>query len=662
MDLAENNPTEVTEERKIKNGSAYNHLFPKSKLEVTIIKRNAKLEDTVKFLPKAINSTLKQTQYIIKRLINELPVYSHYAICKRVWDWVYTYIKYRKDDPNKEQIQSPQYTWAVKAGDCDDFTVLIVSMLRHIKALKVILRVSMYDEDNGYQHIYPVVVLPDGKKIIMDCVAKKFNYEAPYIQKIDKPMELQFLNGIPVSRSVNKSIDAEDLLQGEDVGDLGKKGKAKEKIKAKVQNVAKKAKGAVQKAKVATKKVAQKAKVVTKKVAQKVKDSKVIKAVKKGVHAVNKVNPVTALLRAGILLAMKTNVLKLAENLRYAYLTQEQAQQKGIDISKWQRLVGVNNRLAKIFHGAGGEHANYKKAILTGKGNSNKEVMLSGFGAIDNSNYNDSHSLQQILGLETYNSEIGEVEGLGSLGVVPATALASAMTALTAIAAALKSILPLRKNKSKKEEEKTDEGKNETERQTETETASDSNNNSDGSEKQPETRRPAKERSESSSADNNENSDNATESNTQQKDGGGGGANESSNTEIPAETNDTDMGSGTTTNSTDSGSKTDSTGTPSTDSTNTSDKEDENEKPATNAKGVTTTETKALTGFAQLTDWIKKNPLPAAGIGIVVISGIAYGLYLVFKPKEKSKALSGLPKRKHHAPYTSTKVKVHRLK
>ena len=608
---------EVTTKRHIQNGEEYNELFPKSKLEVTVIKRNAKLEDTIDFLPQAINKTLYQTKNIAKQFEGN----DTYENCRAIWQFVYDHIKYRKDEDGKEQIQSPQYTWSVKAGDCDDYTVMIASILRNLN-FKVCLRIAMYKTENGYQHIYPLVILADNSTIIMDCVAEKFDYEVPYIKKIDKIMELQFLNGIPKARIANSGIDADDLLQGEDMGELGKKGKIKAKIKERSQNVKTKVKAGY----------------------QKVKNSKVLKTIKKTVHAVNKVNPATALLRAGILIAMKTNVLHIAENLRFAYFTPEQAQQKNLDMGRWQRLVGVKNRLAKIFHGAGGEDANLKKAILTGKGNRSKEVPLSGLGAIDGNDYNDSHSLQQILGIETYNSEIGQVEGLGTLGIVAATAVASSMSVLTAIVAAIKSIGSLRKKKS----EKTD-GQNEDKQNS-------GNDNSGDNGKSSETNT-------SDSTNNNDNSDNASDSKTRHKDGAEGGANESSDTEIPALTNDTDKGERKSTNSTGSGSKTSSNGTTSTDSEKTSGNGDENEKPATDAKGVTTTDPKTLTAFAKLTNWVKENPLPAAGIGIVVISGIAYGLHLIFKPKAKSNALSGLPKKKHYKlPYTSTKIKIHRLK
>ncbi|MDP1801199.1 MAG: hypothetical protein Q8L81_07605, partial [Bacteroidota bacterium] len=422
--------------RQIKSGREYDRFFPKATGEVVVIKRFAKLEDTIKFLPQAIKKTLHQTKLIAKELAGG----SEYEVAKRVWQFAFDHISYRKDEPGKEQIQSPQYTWAVRAGDCDDFTVFICSILYNLK-IKVFLRIAMYTAEGGYQHIYPVSILIGDKELPLDCVARRFNYEVPYIKKIDKNMELQFLNGIPEDRSVNKSqsIDADDLLEGyegDDIGELGK-GKLKAKVQAAVKKVqATKVAAKVQNTvkKVQTAKITQKVQNVVKKVA----NSKVVQAVKKGVHAVNRVNPAAALLRVGVLTALKTNLLKVAENLRFSYLSPAQVQAQNFDPAKISRLTAIRERLEKIFFGAGGKIENFKASILTGKGNRDKQV--AGLGAIDYNDYTQQNHVRQILGIETYNSEIGQVEGLEGLGVVTSAAVAAATSAMSAIAALIKSI------------------------------------------------------------------------------------------------------------------------------------------------------------------------------------------------------------------------------
>src|ERR1041384_1724234 len=132
-----------TEIRNLVDGTEYDHLFPKAKGEVIIIKRHAKLEDTIKFLPKALRITKYQTALIAKTLFQEVQKKFEsptlFDFLKYLWDWTYARIHYEKDEKNKEQIQSPQYTWWRKKGDCDDYTVFLVSILLHFKELRTVL-------------------------------------------------------------------------------------------------------------------------------------------------------------------------------------------------------------------------------------------------------------------------------------------------------------------------------------------------------------------------------------------------------------------------------------------------------------------------------------------------------------------------------------------
>jgi len=384
----------------------FDRLIPKPSGKVEVIKRNAKLEDTLEFLPKAVQRVAWQ----VKRIAPLLKGKTLEETCRNIWNRFYTCIRYSKDEPNKEQIRSPRVTWWGRKGDCDDFTVLISACLYNL-GIKHIFRIMAQTEEKGYQHIYPVVITPEGKEIIIDCVLPRFNYEVPYIQKIDKEMELQFLDGLEDDDLFEyvSNIDAEDLLYG-DLGELGKRLRDTRFVK-KVTQAANKAKDKV----------------------------------KQAIHSVNKVNPATALLRAGVLASMKLNVFNIAGTLRYTYLNDAQAKQKGFNMGKFPKLKAIRQKLEKIFHGAGGEISNLKKSILEGKGNQNREVPLSGLSNVIG-DYTEGSSLTQLLGAVCYKEELMCAKEIGSLGVEPTTsaALAAATTAMAAIAALIKQLGPLK--------------------------------------------------------------------------------------------------------------------------------------------------------------------------------------------------------------------------
>jgi len=508
----------------------FDSLIPKPNGTTETIKRHALLEDTIEFLPQAI----KRITWQVKRIIPLIEADTLNKTCNNIWTRLYNGIRYCKDDKGKEQIRSPRCTWWGRKGDCDDFSVFVSAILCNLQ-IPHLFRIAMYKEEDGYQHIYPVAITPDGKEIVIDCVLNRFNKEVPYIKKIDKEMELQFLDGVDDKFLQNTigNIDAQDLLKG-DLGDLGRK---------------------------------------------KFKDSKFGQALKKGLHLVNRANPATTILRLGVLASMKVNLFNIAGRLRYSYLSDEQAKKLGLDMDKFPKLKSIREKLERIFYGAGGKEENLKKAILTGHGNKNKEVPLSGLGSIEGTN-DEQSELPQLLGIETYNSEMQENVSLGE----PATgaAIAAATSAMAAIAAIIKSLGALKKGGGDKSD---------------TTSADNGSSTDNGS-------------TDSNAADNsasNEHSKNAKKTPTD------GGANK---TDTPAAATDGSEGDG-------------------------SANDGENERKKNPALIDKEKAPEKLTGFARAKDWVSKNKLAASGIGLVAVATIAalsYGGYkLATRNKEKKK-------------------------
>jgi hypothetical protein len=415
---------EAQRKRNIKTGEEYSHLFPKADNSTSLIRTNANVTHTVAFIPKVVNETLDHTKKIAQLLKGN----STYETCSNIWHFVYQHIAYKKDQEGYEQIRSPARTWhdRKKGVDCDCYSVFISSILTNCK-IPHILRITKYHRDY-FQHIYPVVV-SQGKEIPIDCVTDQFNYEVPYSEKKDYPMDLQYLNGF-------------------DDYQIGQLGKVKKNAAKKLLPIAKK------KASILTK-------LKTKKAAKSSTPGSQPKPKKKGVlkkvlNKVNKVNPATVLLRNGILAAMKLNIKNIAARLRWSYLTPEQASQKGIDAAKFQRLVATRQKLEKIFYGAGGNEKNLKKAMLSGKGNKDKAVAgLDGFSLAGIEYMSVYTPLPQLLGPDVYYSENVEgFEGLGQLGEpVTLASVGAAMGVLAGIVAALKQIGDIFPKKTKGSED-----------------------------------------------------------------------------------------------------------------------------------------------------------------------------------------------------------------
>lgn len=383
---------EAKTHRRIKDGKEYNHFFPAADLIDETVKKGATVSDTVKFIPKVVRETLPQT----KKIAKELQEATKSETCKNIWHFVYNHINYQKDDEGAEQIRSPARTWndRHRGVDCDCYTVFISSILSNLK-IPHKLRIAKYKKDH-FQHIYPVVPMACGRYITIDCVVDFFNYEEPYTEIKDTTMDLQYLSGI-----------SEDEQLGDDLG------------RKKVKDFLKRSKpgGFFQK--------------VT-------GGGKIKKVLKKTVHIANRANPATLLLRTGVLASMKLNIFKVAQRLKWAYLSEDEAKKRGVNMDKFQKLKKIKDKLESIFYGAGGKPENLKKAILTGRGNRNHEV--SGLAEM-----NESTPIPQLLGEEIFYSENDyfPIEGYSesTLGEpVTAASITAASGAIASIAALLKSI------------------------------------------------------------------------------------------------------------------------------------------------------------------------------------------------------------------------------
>ncbi len=388
---------EANHKRQIKSGAEFNHLFPKPIGDEVEIKHDADVSATVAFIPKVVFETLGDTNRIAKLLkgstINET--------CENIWHFVYEHIQYAKDKDGIEQIRRPARAWhdRTRGVDCDCYTVFISSILTNLH-IPHIYRITKYKNRDYFQHIYPIVPTSKGNYLTIDCVLNEYNQEEPYTEKKDTPMKLHYLNGIDTNQNqslmaTEKNVDTLDLMGTDDFDGIGK-----------------------------------------------INLSKLKEGAKKALHVVNRLNPATGLLRLGVLASMKLNLMKIAGNIRYAYLTDAQANAKGLDIVKLNKLRSILTKLENVFYGGGGLKENLKKAILTGKGNADHEV--SGLGmTTDSEPYDENTPLNALLS-GIYEDEA--VEGLNGLGFVTATAIAAASSALAIIAGLIKQIGGMKKD------------------------------------------------------------------------------------------------------------------------------------------------------------------------------------------------------------------------
>lgn len=433
-----------TGKRSIRNGQRFNRFFARPIGKNRTVKKQGQLKDTLHWMQRVITDTLDQTRDIARHLQGA----SVRESCKQIWNFCFRYFQYEKDEQQKEQIRTPNRSWAdrKKGIDCDCFTVLIGSILTHL-GIPYVMRMTRY-ESLDFEHIYPVALTEEGE-IIIDAVVHQFDYEVPYAEKEDVEMDLQVLSGVEGERfnefgdkvkfEHELPIDAEDLFLDEDMELDGFEGRAEREARKKKRKTKRSDRKSERKVKREN----------FKKLPLK---DRIKERVKQGFHVINKLNPGAALLRAGILAGMKLNLFKIASTLRFAYWTEADARKNKMDMSKFNQLQRIKQKIDKIYFGAGGKPDALKKAILTGKGNRNRMVQLNGLGSVIDV-ISDEDDLRTILGEELFTEEFdsgGAINGLGEpASIATGAAVSTASGVMATIAGLIKKLGGLFKKGSK---------------------------------------------------------------------------------------------------------------------------------------------------------------------------------------------------------------------
>ncbi|PLX05701.1 MAG: hypothetical protein C0596_19075 [Marinilabiliales bacterium] len=168
------------------------------------LKNYANVYDTI----AAVKRIIKENYPDVKELAFSLQAQTDEQTFRNIWNFVTNNIKYQNDQKGYEQLRTPNRTLHDEIGDCDDFTILISSILSNL-GYKHELIVAAYKSVDKWQHIYPVAYSHSGKRYVIDCVPEipVFNYEAKPIKNriiIDMSAEIPLIQNYKSNTSQMK--------------------------------------------------------------------------------------------------------------------------------------------------------------------------------------------------------------------------------------------------------------------------------------------------------------------------------------------------------------------------------------------------------------------------------------------------------------------------
>jgi hypothetical protein len=163
-----------------------------------ILHPDGTVKQTVEYMKQIVRDHHKDVAKIADKLYD--PKLSRFL--RNVFDFVMAYVKYETDSAFTEQLRTPLRTLKDQKGDCDCMSILIGSILYN-KNIPFCFRVSKYDVNRDFSHVYVIVPRNDSGYFVMDTVIKTFDKEKPVAGKEDYLMDgrlsgLNGLNGIPI--------------------------------------------------------------------------------------------------------------------------------------------------------------------------------------------------------------------------------------------------------------------------------------------------------------------------------------------------------------------------------------------------------------------------------------------------------------------------------
>jgi hypothetical protein len=404
-------------QRRIRDGKQYDRYFPKPDERDRIIIKDGEVSDTVELMEKVVHKYLTDTARIAPVLRRK----TLEETCKSIYDFVYNHIQYKLDKRGLEQLRRPARSWAERRTgvDCDCMSIFISSILTNLK-IPHSFRITRYSADH-WQHVY--VIVPDnrGGYINIDAVVSPYGFEKPFTDKLDYTMSLNGIN-VAVLSGLNSDLDTVVMGAGLSGSDLGAT-TAKQDLDSIYRHLVATRKSIAENPKMVssiddpqalikmldyaiqyfyTDKRDEALAVLEQNEAQlnfrngfsglgddvfdhdeyalngpgkkgffkgiKNAVQKVGKGLKEVGKAVVRFNPVSIAARGGFLVAMKTNLGKMAAKLKWGYATKEQAAAKGISEAQWNKSKEALAKVERLFADKlQGKRDALRNAILKGK-------------------------------------------------------------------------------------------------------------------------------------------------------------------------------------------------------------------------------------------------------------------------------------------------------
>jgi hypothetical protein len=139
--------------------------FPPATFSMPLLSGDAGVEQTINEMRTLVDEALRDPSIIrlATDIVRSVPAFDDYAEGEALYNWVRSNIRFTKDPVNKEKLYPPAELLKIRAGDCDDISMLLASLLMAVGYPARLMTVAATpDSPEQFSHVYVEGEVPAG--------------------------------------------------------------------------------------------------------------------------------------------------------------------------------------------------------------------------------------------------------------------------------------------------------------------------------------------------------------------------------------------------------------------------------------------------------------------------------------------------------------------
>lgn len=129
-----------------------------------LLSGDAGVEQTIALMRELVDEALRDPSIIrlATDIVRPVAAFDDYAEANALYEWVRSNIRFTKDPVNKEKLYPPAELLKIRAGDCDDISMLLATLLMAVGYPARLMTIAAPGSPDQFSHVYVEAEVPAG--------------------------------------------------------------------------------------------------------------------------------------------------------------------------------------------------------------------------------------------------------------------------------------------------------------------------------------------------------------------------------------------------------------------------------------------------------------------------------------------------------------------